>query len=179
MVQRALARVLPAPADAGQPSRLAGFEDLFAAHAGAVFAYARRRTTREAADDVVAETFLVAWRRCTEIPDNARPWLLGVARNVLANQRRADGRRAQLADRLSHLTAVTAPDAAQLPVGNAAVVAALAQLPPTEREVLELLAWDGLTPSEAAVALDIPRATVYVRLHRARRRLSRRPWEEQ
>jgi RNA polymerase sigma-70 factor (ECF subfamily) len=80
-------------------SRVA-FEELYRQHAGAVLAYARRCTTHSAADDVMAEVFLIAWRRFDGVPQEALPWLLGVARRVRANQRRGDSRVAALRDRI-------------------------------------------------------------------------------
>jgi len=68
------------------------FEQLYRQHAGAVLAYARRRTMQAVADDVVADVFLIAWRRVDDVPAERLPWLLGVARRVLANQRRGEYR---------------------------------------------------------------------------------------
>ena len=81
----------------------ARFEALFQAHHRRVLAYALRRSSREAdAEDVVADTYAVAWRRIADIPDgdDALPWLLGVARRVSANQHRSAGRIAGLLARL-------------------------------------------------------------------------------
>src|ERR1700712_3314159 len=83
------------------PEQEARFRALFEQHGDAVLRYARRRTTSAIADDIVAETFLVAWRRLEHVPAEPRGWLLGVARRVLANQWRADRRRAELASRLA------------------------------------------------------------------------------
>src|SRR6478672_12798585 len=77
------------------------FEQLFRSEADAVRSYALRRADPADADDVVAETFLVAWRRFDEMPSDPRPWLLSVARNVLANRRRSDRRQVSLSDRLA------------------------------------------------------------------------------
>jgi DNA-directed RNA polymerase specialized sigma24 family protein len=71
------------------------FEALYGAHAGAVLAYARRRTSPANADDVMADVFLIAWRRLADVPRDERVWLLGVARRVLANQRRGHTRPAR------------------------------------------------------------------------------------
>ena len=76
--------------------RQARFEGLFRSEADLVRAYALRRADPTVADDVVAETFLVAWRRLDDVPEAPRSWLLGVARRVLANRRRGDDRSAHL-----------------------------------------------------------------------------------
>ena len=140
---------------------------MFRAHHDAVLAYALRRAHADDARDVVAETFLVAWRRFGEAPrDAALPWLYGVARRVLANQRRATGRRAALVDRVGASTS-SATGACDSPVA-----AALAALPDADREALLLLAWEGLSSEEAARALGCRPATFRMRAHRARRRLA-------
>ena len=159
--------------------RAVRFEAVFAVCSKAVFAYARRRATRDVADDVVAETFLVAWRRVDELPLEPLPWLIGVARKVLANRRRSDDRRVALSARLRSLPACPeSADPGDTWTAAERVRAALAALPAGEREVIELLAWEGLSPAEIATALEIARATVYVRLHRARQRLTRALEEE-
>lgn len=143
------------------------FERLFADHYEAVLAYALRRAAREMAEDVVAETFTVAWRRLEEVPREARPWLFGVARRVLSGQRRGERRRASLQ---TLLAAQPAPaSAAAAPIG---LLPALARLHERDRELLLLIAWDGLAPVEAARALGLSRMAVRVRLHRARKRLA-------
>ena len=88
------------------PSR---FEALFRAHAGAVRTYVRRRSDAEGADDVVAEVFLVAWRRLGDVPEDPLPWLLGVARRVLANRRRRASRDAALLNRIIFQPATPLP----------------------------------------------------------------------
>lgn len=159
---------VPTHRDADQRRRR--FEQLHADHAARVFAYARRRSSRMDADEVVAETFLVAWRRLDDIPDAALPWLLAVARRTLANQRRGSDRQERLRLRLASVPAAgAAADAEQV---SDVVRRALDQLPAAEREALTLLVWDELTPAEVATVLDCSRAAVYLRLHRARRRLA-------
>lgn len=158
--------------------RAARFEALFAAHSGVIYSYARRRVIKEEAEDVVSEAFLVAWRRLEEMPSEPVPWLIGVTRNVMANRRRADHRRAALAERLRRSAVTCAPDPSATLVTERRVLAALGALPVGEREVIELLAWEGLSPAEVAAALGIARATVYVRVHRARRALARLLEEE-
>lgn len=133
--------------------------------------YALRRTGRpETAADVVADTFLIAWRRFGDIPPgNGRPWLFGVARNVLANQNRAERRSADLAARLRHELSgaiVTAPD---VPTEASA---AFATLTAADQELLRLAGWEGLSAEELAVALDCSANAARIRLHRARARFA-------
>jgi len=151
------------------------FRELYAAHGRAILAYAVRRTRDpQDAADIVAETFLVAWRRLADIlaGDDARLWLYGVARRTLANQARSDRRRERLAERLRHelpaaVAAVSAPGADDRP----AVLAALRALDDADREILLLAGWEHLEPGEIARVLQISGVAARARLHRARRRL--------
>lgn len=147
------------------------FSVLFESTHRALLAYALRRVADPAdAADVVAETFLVAWRRMDDVPDGdqARPWLFGVARRVLANLYRGERRRHALADRLrENLTEVVPPP----DVGSTDVERALRRLGEGDREILRLVAWEELAHDEIAVVLGVSRGAVRVRLHRARRRL--------
>ena len=90
-----------APGHKGDVEPEARFEAIYRAYADAVHAYARRRTAVAAADDVVSETFLVVWRRLPDVPDAPLPWLLGIARRVLANRRRSESRNEALTHRLA------------------------------------------------------------------------------
>jgi RNA polymerase sigma factor (sigma-70 family) len=159
------------------------FRRLFAATERDLLAYVLRRVQRpEDAADVVAETFLVAWRRLDRVPadDEARLWLYGVARRQLANQRRAQLRRSRLADRLRReLPVVLASAPAPEDHRAAAVRAALARLEEEDREILRLTSWEGLTPSEIAAVVGVPAVTVRSRLHRARKRLRAELLEEE
>lgn len=149
-------------------------EGLFVKHAGAVRAYARRRIDAGAADDTVSEVFLIAWRRLDDCPPDALPWLLACARRVLANQRRGARRRGALAERMS-MTAASVMAASVThgsDVGDGVLGRALAELSDLDREVLLLIAWEGLEPARAAAAFECSRAALAVRLHRARRRLA-------
>ena len=147
------------------------FAALFDATHRALLSYAVRRVADPAdAADVVAETFLVAWRRLDEVPsgDQARPWLFGVARRVLANLYRGERRRHALTDRLREtLTEIAPPDRPE----PSDVQIALEKLGEDDRELLRLVAWEDLARDEIAIALGVSRATVRVRLHRARQRL--------
>lgn len=142
---------------------------LFSAHAAAVRGYALRRTDAQQADDVVSEVFVVACRRLEDVPaDDPLPWLLGCARRILANQRRAEGRRSALAGRLAVEPAAPPPE----PAGDGALATAFASLDPRDREILILVAWDEVEGARGARVLGCSRGTFAVRLHRARRRLA-------
>ncbi len=147
------------------------FEALYREHAGAVRAYALRRSDPSTADDVVADVFLVLWRRLDEVPESPLPWLLGVARRVLANRRRGSARREALVARLG-AEATPAPGPWE-PLGDPEVATALRALSERDRELLLLIAWEGLTHAEAAQALGLRQGAFTVALHRARRRFAR------
>ncbi|MEV4281674.1 RNA polymerase sigma factor [Actinoplanes xinjiangensis] len=147
-------------------------EELFRAHADAVLNFLRHRSDHETAQDVLTETFLIAWRKIGEIPPDPRGWLYGVARRVLANHVRSQGRTAAVVERLQAETRFARD---QSGIDNAIdrhdVLAALAALPEADREVLLLAGWYDLTGAQAAQALGCSHAAYAVRLHRARRRL--------
>jgi RNA polymerase sigma factor (sigma-70 family) len=151
----------------------ARFERLYAEHGRAVLAYAvRRASDAQDAADVVADTFLVAWRRLDDVPgEAARLWLYGVARNVLANQQRSERRRQRLGERLRRELPAALEGVAAPVSQTGAVGAALARLGPEDHEVLRLAGWEELSPGEIAVVLGIGQVAVRSRLHRARRRL--------
>jgi RNA polymerase sigma-70 factor (ECF subfamily) len=155
------------------------FRTLYTGHFDALLAYALRRVSRpEDAGDVVADTFLVAWRRRSHVPtgDEARLWLYGVARHVLANQRRGERRRDRLGEVLRERLAATAhlradPDPSAAVAETLAVRDALARLADLDREVLTLTAWEELEPREIADVLGVSAQAVRTRLSRARARL--------
>jgi RNA polymerase sigma factor (sigma-70 family) len=165
-----------------QEERQARFERLYDQASLQVLGYALRRAdSPEDAADVVSETFMIAWRRLDEVPagDEARLWLYGVARRVLANQRRGQQRRERLNARLRDEVAVVSARAeAERPAPNSAVMAALSRLDEADRELITLVAWEGLDRDQIATMLGCSRATIRVRLHRARRRLARLLGEE-
>ena len=156
--------------------REARFYRLCEAHTAAVTAYALRRVSRQDAADVVAETFLVAWRRLDEIHDerSALPWLYAVARRVLLSQQRATRRQQAIAERVASAERLGVPQGEGAPLGWWRLLEALAGLSEREREVLMLAAWEELSSSEAALVLDCSAAAFRIRLHRARRRLRER-----
>jgi RNA polymerase sigma-70 factor (ECF subfamily) len=147
------------------------FEEVFTDHFDTVLRFTLRRAEPELARDAAAETFLAAWRARAALPAEPRAWLLAVARRKLADQYRARGRHEALALRLAAEPAPDAPDPAHQVPDRQLVAAAVARLSAADRELLQLLAWDGLTPAEAAEVLGCSRALVAVRLHRARHRL--------
>jgi RNA polymerase sigma factor (sigma-70 family) len=141
------------------------FRSVFA-HLGAVAAYARRRGNRDA-DALAAEVMTIAWRRLADVPlDDPRPWLFATARNlVLADARRSSAAAGDAGDRGA---LVPASEVLEL---DPALRLALRSLSRLEREALLLVAWEDLTPSQAARSLGINPAAFRVRLLRARRRL--------
>jgi RNA polymerase sigma factor (sigma-70 family) len=144
------------------------FRQAYDEHVRAVAAFALRRVPAAAdADDIVSETFLVAWRRFGEAPADLRPWLFGVARHVLRHHYRAAQRRDALSARLGERLSGSGSGAAD----HGWLVDALRSLSEADRDVLTLTAWEGLSHAEAGQVLGCSAAAVAVRLHRARRRL--------
>lgn len=150
------------------------WEELYSSHADHVFAYASRRVGPEEASDIVADTFLVAWRRIDDVPEDALPWLYAAARNVINNSRRAEIRRDALQRRLASVGAAEASqDPAPEVETRADILAAMRSLPPAEREALMLIAWEDLDPRRAAAVMGCSPGTFAVRLHRGRRHLTK------
>lgn len=152
---------------------------LFEAHFADIWRFARRRChSSQDADDATAETFAIAWRRCGAIPpENARPWLFGVARKVLANQRRISERQEQVAVRLaeeqsSATSAGLSPQEGLLSGTPHAIRDALGRLSPDDRELLIMRAWDGFSVTEMAVILGCSANAISLRLFKARRQLA-------
>ncbi len=140
----------------------ARFREVFA-HLGAVTAYARRRGSTDA-DGLAAEVMTIAWRRLADVPrDDPRPWLYATARNLLLAERRRAARTAPT-DREQ----AAEPELTEL---DPQLARALEALSPADREALLLVAWEELTPTEAAKSLGINPTAFRVRLLRARRRL--------
>jgi RNA polymerase sigma-70 factor (ECF subfamily) len=138
----------------------------------AILGYALRRTpTEDDAADVVAETFLVLWRRLDQAPegDETRPWLYGIARRVLSNARRGERRRGRL---IARLMTIASPVASGSSSSADVVVHALERLSERDREVLRLAAWEELGPAEIAIALGCSVNAAKLRLYRARRRFA-------
>lgn len=138
------------------------FEQIYEQHVDAVPAYVRRRAPASLVEDVVADVFVVALRRIDDVPRNALPWLYAVARKTLANERRK-----------RRDVPVATPEVSYEPepVGDAKLAAAFATLSAADREILRLVAWEGLSLRDAARVLDCSPVAARMRLHRARARL--------
>lgn len=150
----------------------AGFRAAFSATHAELVRYARRRVPPAEADDVVAETYLAAWRRWDDRPDPERPlpWLYGIAANVVRNRLRGERRRTRLVDRLSR---AGAPAVVPGPEPHDTVLAeAMAALSFDDQEVLRLTAWERLAHAEIAVVLGCSVNAVAIRSHRAKGRLA-------
>jgi len=172
------------PPDAAPDIYRARFERCFRDHYAELLAFALRRVSgRDVAEDVVSDTFAVAWRRRDCIPEVAQPWLYAIASHVIAEQYRSARRGRELGLRLVHeaVGGSKGTDPADTLALRDAFAAAFAGLGEQEREVLQLIAWEGLTILDAARVLDCSPGAFRVRLHRARRKLAKRleaaePW---
>jgi RNA polymerase sigma factor (sigma-70 family) len=130
----------------------------------------RRASTPEGAADCLAETFLIAWSKRDQIPadhSQARPWLFGVARNVLKRDRALDNKASAAVEALAR----DLQGSSRLVPDDDLVTLALGQLSRLDREIIEMLAWDQLAPREVAAILEISPNVVRIRAHRARRKL--------
>lgn len=154
------------------------FEEVFNACYEPVYRYAARRVAADAVQDVVSETFLVAWRRHDELRGEPLPWLLGIARRVASTQRRGSARREALHERL-HSEPASLPADGRASLHDSQLELALASLSERDREALTLVAWDGLDHRTAASVMGCSTGSLTVRLHRARRRLARLLGSEQ
>jgi RNA polymerase sigma-70 factor (ECF subfamily) len=182
--------VVEAPSDAvviaASLERPASFAALYDRHAGVVFRFLVRRVGRDTADELLGETFRIAFQRRATFDVarakgcDARPWLYGIATNLIARHRRAEVRRLRATARLAaQVVQVAQGDAADERVAARvdardewpAVAQAIAELPAGERDTLLLFVWEELAYDEIAAALDIPVGTVRSRLNRARRRI--------
>jgi RNA polymerase sigma-70 factor, ECF subfamily len=151
------------------------FRSLYKLTFNDIYAYTKRALAPDQSeiDDVVAEVYLVAWRRIDELPQSPqdRLWLFGVARNVVRNTKRSTNRRLLLVHRIH--SQLRLPNGSS-ELSDVDVWAALRRLSPNEREVMQLVVWDGLSVAETAEVLRCSVNVVQVRLHRARKRLTRR-----
>lgn len=151
--------------------RRAHFESIAPTILEPVRRFLLRRTDPPTADDVLADTLLVCWRRLDEVPEGgALPWAYAVARHCLANAERGQRRQRRTAARLAVVDPPSeVPDAPG--ERDDALHEALEGLRPEDAELLRLSAWEQLTPAEIAAVLDLTPNAVSIRLHRARQKL--------
>lgn len=155
----------------------ARFESIYRATRIPVLGYLARRTgSPEDAAELLAEVYLVAWRRIADVPtgDEARLWLFGVARRVLANHYRRSSVETRLAGALQaglRLLEQAEDDNSTTDPRQEIVLDALSDLSVSDRELLALSLWEDLTPAQIAAVINRPTGVVRVRLHRARKRL--------
>lgn len=147
------------------------FEELYRATAPELFNYIRRRSAADP-EDMVAEVFAVAWRRRADLPSTLlrRAWLFGAARRLLLAKVRAEGREREVVELAARLD-----DGGERRIDRGVqdvVTRALGRLGPEQRELIQLVEWEQLTPAEVAVVLGIRPGTARVRLHRARQALA-------
>ena len=151
------------------------FRTAFSENFTDVGGFVRRQSGPRDVDAIVAETFFVAWRRWPQRPESAnevRPWLFGIARNVMRSTERHENRR--LAIESTALTFdTTGMQAIENIAGDLDICSALERMKPNDREVVLLVAWEDLDTADLALALGISTSAARVRLHRARRRLRR------
>jgi RNA polymerase sigma-70 factor (ECF subfamily) len=149
------------------------FTQLYEQHYDAVERYVRRRIDDSGVRDVVAEVFLVAWRRFADLPAEPLPWLYGTARRVLANEVRGAQRRGRLVTRFAADADVETRDHAEDVASRVSVAEAFQRLSDADAEALRLVAWEGLSLRKAARAAGCSFPAFAMRLHRARARLLR------
>jgi len=154
------------------------FGSLYHRHHRAIRDFCRRRVPKDVVDDVVAETFLTAWRRIADVPqgDQGLLWLYGVAYRVIGHHWRSAARRRRLEDRIQVINggvAFGADDAVVAADQRRLVLDAAARLSDNDADVLRLAAWEQLSIAEIAAVLGIAPNAVKQRLHRAKQHLGR------
>ncbi len=154
------------------------FQEIYQSHQRHVLAYFLRRTDATSARDGAAEAFLVAWRRIADVPtgDSTLPWLYGVSRKVLANQRRSRDRHAALGKKLTTVGAPEEPSPEVVVLRRAEdeeMLDAVAQLRPEDQEVLRLTVWEELPHAQVGEVLGTSAHAVTQRLHRITKQLAR------
>ena len=147
------------------------FEALVPALVDPLRRFLARRTDPATADDVLAETLLVCWRRLDDLPEEPLPWAYGVARNCLANATRGVRRQERLAARIAVVDPPAASTSGPGEGDDPDLAEAIGALREEDAELLRLWAWEQLTPAEIAAVLDVTPNAVSIRLHRAREKL--------
>ena len=152
------------------------FIDLYHDNYRMLLAYARRRVDEQTADEVVSETFLVAWRRRDEVPEGyERAWLFGVARNTILTAARSARRLSRLRTKMrGAATPGWADGPPEITDRASALLPALRSLREADREILMLVAWEEMSHAEIGQTMGISPNAVAIRVHRARKRLADR-----
>jgi RNA polymerase sigma-70 factor (ECF subfamily) len=175
MWQMSKGAILPSPPITARSERERRFEAVYQAQHGPILGYVLRRTDNpDDAADVIGEVFLTAWRRLDDMPadPDARLWLYGIARRVLANHYRGERRRSALTERIrADIAAAYRPP--EFTGALAQISAAFRRLPDPDRELLSLSAWEGLDNGQIAAVLGCSRNAVRIRMFRARKRFAR------
>ena len=156
----------------------ARFAEIYERFFRRLYGYCIRRTDPDRVDDVVAETFLIAWRRIADVPegDEALPWLYAVAFKVLGNQWRSKTRRQRLDDKLTAVGIAPVSTTEDYVVANEEsrqVLEAVSKLKRTDQEILKLAMWEEVSRSDIAYVLAITPGAVKQRLYEARKNLTR------
>ncbi len=155
------------PADASR------FEALYRTHYGAIVRFVRRRADPASVEEIVAETFAIAWKRLDDVPGDELPWLYGVARNVLYSAYRAAIRAREKTARQGEGTRSDhGRDPSDVVAEREHTLQAFAALSEDDREALRLVAWEGLDHQQAARVMGTTRVAFAMRVSRARRRLA-------
>ena len=151
------------------------FEALYRSNVRSLLAYVLTRTSTDNAHDVISSVFLVVWRRLDDVPSETLPWLIGVARRVLADQWRSESRQRALGHRLERQPVVKSnevDDFIDSMVMRGPIGSALKRLGREDREIVILVAWHGFGTAQLAASLGCSKSLASLRLHRARRRFA-------
>lgn len=148
------------------------FVEYYEHHYPAVLAYARRRADEETARDATAEAFLAAWRHFDKAQERGLPWLYRATFNAIGNLRRSSHHQDKVAARIAAEGTSLIGSGDDVIAERDRVARAMSQLSPQDQELLRLTVWEDLDIGSAAKVVGCSRGTAYVRLHRARRRLS-------
>jgi RNA polymerase sigma-70 factor (ECF subfamily) len=148
------------------------FSVLFRRHYGQIVTFARRRVGPDASQEIAAETFLIAWRRFSSVPEPALPWLYQVATFTIANHRRREAK--SVPTGVGTLDGLVSSAMGEDQTGSDSLIReAFLALGEKDQEILRLAAWEGLSSTDGASVLGCSVTAYRVRLHRARARLSK------
>ena len=161
------------------PSQDGAFREMYDAYFEQIRNYCFRRLPAAEANDAAAEVFLAVWRRLGDMPEEPerRLWLYGVARNVVRNSQRTSRRRVRLNGRVTGLALERVPGPETVVVRHhehEALLSALAELSPSDQEILRLRTWEELSAAEIGSVLGLTVRAVETRLSRARQKLARK-----